>query len=73
VRTISEFSFATVNRGVLANSYQLSYGPEQTNGVAKLVLTVAPASTVVPEPSTYLLMASGLDLLALLARQRSAA
>jgi len=38
-----------------------------------LVLTATPVSNVVPKPSTYLLMASGLGLLALIARRRSAA
>ncbi len=71
---ITEFSYAQVIRGVYNGSYDISESANfmQSNSVAKLVLTVTPAINVVPEPSTYLLMASGLGILALFARRRAA-
>ena len=71
--TITEFSFAQVVRGVYNGSYSISASAndQQVNSVAKLVLTVTPETNVVPEPSTYLLMASGLGMLAWFARRRA--
>ena len=73
--TISEFSFATVSRAVAIASYEAFDGPGNAlrpTNVAKLVLTVAPATNVVPEPATYVLLASGLGMLALFARRQVA-
>ena len=72
--TITDFSFAgDVVRGVSIGSYEwgASSNPANRNPTAKLVLTVTPVSGVVPEPSTYLLMASGLGMLAVFARRRA--
>jgi|GEM_PF-3755039 len=71
--TISEFSFATVTRGMVTGSYDIIPFDPRRNNVAKLVLTATPASNVVPEPSTYVLLASGLGMMALFARRRASA
>jgi hypothetical protein len=71
--TISDFSYTTVMRAVSADSYAMNTTALRENRVAKLVLTATPESNVVPEPSTYLLLASGLGMLALFARRRVAA
>jgi len=60
---ISEFSFATVSRAVFIGSYDIFDGANRPTNVAKLVLTATPVTGVVPEPSTYVLMASGLGML----------
>ena len=70
---ITEFSYATVVRPVSSRSYDISDSFLRTNRVAKLVLTATPILNVVPEPSTYVLMASGLGMLALFARRRAVA
>lgn len=68
--TITEWSFATVTRGVTIGSYEWIPIQPVVNNVGKLVITVTPATGVVPEPSTIVLMASGLAGLAIVARRR---
>jgi hypothetical protein len=76
--TITEFSYALVSRNVFINSYSVSEAPSPVSqGTAKLVLTVTggpnPNPSVVPEPSTYALMGTGLLGLAVLTRRRQRA
>lgn len=79
--TITDWSAAQVTRNVQVNSYDLfSTADSYVHNVGRLVLNVEdlrvpptdPPVSTVPEPSTYVLMASGLAALGAISRRRKA-
>ncbi|WP_373061343.1 PEP-CTERM sorting domain-containing protein [Gemmatimonas sp.] len=80
--TITDWSPQVVSRNVRINLFEVTPMPNaETSNVGRLVLNVVdltpppvnPTTTTVPEPSTYLLMASGLVAIGILSRKRKLA